>query len=73
MIGGNVTGTCKGIEEVWCSQCIQGTANCSMGLECRAQVDVHRDTLCMVLTRLASIWKVIQSHWNDLRCEVSTS
>lgn len=53
MIVGNMSGMCKGIEELWCSQCIHDAASCSMGLECRTQVGVHTDTLCMVLIRLA--------------------
>lgn len=29
------------VEEMWHSQCIQGAANCFVGLQCRAQVGVH--------------------------------
>lgn len=42
-----------------------------MEQECRAQVDVCGDTLCVVLIRLDLTWKVIWSHWKDLQCEVS--
>lgn len=59
MIGDTVRAVCKGIEEVWHSQGIQGAANCSVELERRTQVHVHKDALCMVLIRLDPIWKVI--------------
>ena len=65
--------TWKGIEEVWC---IASTSRGGPVVPWDWNVghkSMCTDTLCTVLMRLASIWKVTWSHWNDLRCKVSTS